>query len=357
MSVGILGLGVYLPPDVRRNDWWRPEIVATWADRVGHRATSGTPDDASTLPLGARRTLEAMNEYARDPFRGAVERRVMRADTTVSEMEAHAAREALARADVDVAEVDVVLAQTPVPEHLMVNGACIAHRLLGLPRRCLVMGTEGACNAFALHASLAQALIESGQARHVLSLHSSAITRVHGPEEPQSAWWGDGAAAVVFGPVARDRGLLAAVHSADGGSCEALALGVPGKPWWEDGAITTYAVDRTHTRTMLVTLADRAKDSVAAALDRARLSADQVDFYASHQGTAWFTRVTAEHAGLAHARTLATFAQLGNMNSVNVPYILASAEKNGLLADGANVVTFSGGLGETWSSLVLRWGR
>ncbi|MEO8699390.1 MAG: 3-oxoacyl-[acyl-carrier-protein] synthase III C-terminal domain-containing protein [Kofleriaceae bacterium] len=356
MATGILGLGTFLPPSIRTNAWWPADVIAGWHDRVGHSATRGEPA-GPTPGLGLQRTFAAMAEYADDPFRGARERHVMDGALTVPQMEANAARIALARARVAPSEIDVVLAQTPVPEHLMVNGACTTHRLLELPRRCLVLGTEGACNGFALHFSLASALIASGQAKRVLSLHSSAITRVHGPSEPQSAWWGDGAAAAVFGDVGEGRGLLAAVHQADGSSSEALVLGVPGARWWEPGAITTHAVDKAHTRTMLVTLADRAAEAIAMALTEAGVRRDEVELYASHQGTAWFTKLTAQCAGISHAKTLVTFPALGNMNSVNVPYILATAEAQGLVRDGAIAVTFSGGLGETWSALVVKWGR
>ena len=267
-SVGILGLGTYLPPHVRTNDWWPAEVVAGWGERMAHRATR--PDaGVEALTPGQRATMAAMGAGASDPFRGARERRVMGDDMTAPGMEAIAARQALQRAKVLPSEIDVILTQTPVPEHLMVNGACVTHKLLELPRRCIALATDGACNGFALHASLAQALIASGQARHVLSVHSSAITRVHGPVEPHSAWWGDGAAAAVFGQVADGKGLRAAVHNSDGASCEALVLGVPGKRWYDDGAITTHSVDREHTRTMLMTLVDRAQTAIGDAIQLA----------------------------------------------------------------------------------------
>jgi 3-oxoacyl-[acyl-carrier-protein] synthase-3 len=238
----------------------------------------------------------------------------------------------------------------------MVNNACITHSLLGLPRRCFALGTDGACNGFAMHVSLAQALIASKQARYVLSVHSSAITRVHGPTEPHSAWWGDGAAAAVIGPVSDGHGLVAAVHNASGESCRALVLGVPDRHWWEPGACTTHSVDRDHTRLMLMTLVDRARDTIVEALDKAGRTPGDVDFYASHQGTAWFTQATAAHTGLERAGSLSTFSELANMNSVNVPLILARGVESGMIRDGSVVATFSGGLGETWSSLVFRWG-
>lgn len=356
-AVGILGLGTFLPPVVRTNDWWPAEVVARWREMMAHRATRAEEVDPGTVPPGTRLTLSLMAEYAQDPFRGAVQRRVMPDGMTASEMEASAARDAMERARVAPTDIDVILAQTPVPEYLMVNHACVAHRLLGLPQRTLALSTEAACNAFALHATLAQSLIASGTARHVLSVHSSAITRVHGPTEPHSAWWGDGAAAAVFGPVTDGKGLLAAAHHADGSVCDALTLGVPGKRWWDEGAITTHAVNRDSTRTMLLGMVDRGRAAVDTALRSAGLAPADVDFYASHQSTPWLTRATKAMAGLDRASTIVTFPELGNMNSVNVPYILARADHEGLLRDGSVAVTFSGGLGETWSSLVLRWGR
>lgn len=354
-AVGIIGLGTYLPEHVRTNAWWPPDEVARWRERMAHRATAADAPPATTP--GAQLTLDAMRRYADDPFRGAVTRRVMTPPMSATDMEAAAARAALADAGLDAADVDVLITQTPVPERLMVNEACPTHAALGLRPRCLAFGTEAACNAFAIHAELAAALVTSGRARHVLSVHSSAITRVHGPQEPHSAWWGDGAAAVVWGPVGDGRGLLATQHSVDGAACDALVLGVPDHRWWEAGEVTTHAVDRDHTRAMLLTLVDRGRAAIGAALAAAGVSAADVGYFAPHQGTVWLGEACRTHAGLVAARTVATFPETANMNSVNIPYVLWRGRASGLLADDDVVVTFGGGLGETWSSTVLRWGR
>ncbi|APR82468.1 3-oxoacyl-[acyl-carrier-protein] synthase, KASIII [Minicystis rosea] len=356
-SIGILGLGTYLPPTVHTNDEWPASVVARWHERMAHQATRGDATAHEVMSDGARKTLAAMQEIAGDPFRGAIERRWMDEGTTVADMEAAAAREAMTRASVSPDRIDVILTQTSVPDHLFVNGASKTHHLLDLPRRCLAVATDVAANGLGTHAALAQALIASGRARHVLSVHSSAMSRVIRKEEPDSVLWGDGAAAVVFGPVGAGKGLLGADHNTDGENHEALVLGVPGRCWWDDGAITVCSTDAARVRAMLLTLVDRARDSISGSLADAGITAGEVDFYASHQGAAWLPRVSAEHAGLGAAKTLATFPRFGNMNSVNVPFVLATAEREGRIRDGSLVVTFGGGLGEAWSSLCLRWGR
>jgi 3-oxoacyl-[acyl-carrier-protein] synthase-3 len=298
-----------------------------------------------------------MTKFAADPFRGAVQRRVMSDSMTTAEMEAIAAREALDRAGVRPSDIGAILTHSPAPECTLRDGAAVTHRILGLNRRCLTLGTLSACNAFATHFELARGLISSGQAKYVLSVHSSAMTRVMRDDEPDSAWWGDGAAAVVIGPVAPGRGLLAADHNADGTACDAITLGVPGRRWWEDGACTIHAPNREHTRAMLLNLVDRAGESIAKTLAATGLSREDVDFYASHQGTVWFTEATAAEAGLDRAKTIVTFPSFGNMASASIPLVLAIGEREGLIRDGSIVVTFAGGAGEVWSSMCLRWGR
>jgi 3-oxoacyl-[acyl-carrier-protein] synthase-3 len=356
-SVGILGLGTYLPSEIRTNDYWSPSTVARWQDGMAARVTRADAPSAGTLTPGQRRTLAAMAEYAGDPFRGAVERRVMAETMTAHEMEAAAAREAIERAGLRPDQIDAILVQSRVPEHLLVNGACVTHRLLGLPQRCQAISTNLACNAFAMHVTLAQALVASGQARYVLTIQSSAMTRVMRPEDPVSAWMGDAAAAAVIGPVGTGQGVLASIHNANGAASESLVFGVPGKRWWDDGRIELYAPNHQHTRAMLMTLVDRAGETISQALAAAGVTAADVDFYAAHQGMPWLTRETAAHCGLGHAKTIATFAAFGNLSSVNLPLILALGEREHLIREGSIVVTFSGGIGETWSSLVLRWGN
>ena len=356
-NVGIIGLGTYLPPLVRTNDYWPAHVVATWGERTAARATRGDASELDQLPEAMRATLAGMMEFAKDPFRGSRERRVMPEGMTSSEMEAIAAREAIQRAGLRPDQIDAVLIQTPIPEYLVVNNSCATHKLVELPRRCMAIATNVACNAFALHASIAQGLIASGQARNVLSIHSSAITRITPIEQPESAWWGDGASAAVFGVVSDGKGIVAAAHHADGTNCDALVLGIPDRRWWEDGLVTYYSADRTRLRPMLLSLVDRAREAIGGALATAGLSPSQVDFFATHQGAAFYTKTCAINSGLENAKTLITFPVFGNVNSVAIPLILAMAEREGMIRDGSIISTFAGGAGETWSSLVMRWGR
>src|SRR5512140_337696 len=103
-NVGILGVGMFLPTEVRQNDWWSAELVASWMER---RRKAPPPEPPRTE--GEARVLAAMKDQALDPFQGAVERRVIARGATVLDMETAAAREAIERSGIAPREIDLLL--------------------------------------------------------------------------------------------------------------------------------------------------------------------------------------------------------------------------------------------------------
>ena len=68
--------------------------------------------------------------------------------------------------------------------------------------------------------TLAQSLVaagsETGQPyKFGLLLQVGNVSRITRPEDPPSAWFGDGATAVVVGPVSAGKGLLGRAHRTD----------------------------------------------------------------------------------------------------------------------------------------------
>lgn len=354
--VGIWGVGTYLPAVVRTNDWWPEEVVAGWRERVTGRLDRPAESAAEERTDGARLVLEAMAELREDPFKGSRERRVMPDGMLTSEMELRAAQEALARAAVDPRDVDMLLSSTSLPDYWMVPNACRTHEALGLPKRCFTLQTEGVCNAFHMQLALARSHIEAGRAKVALLVQSSGTSRLVRREEPMSAWFGDAASAVVVGPVEDGYGVLGEHHETDGTYYEGLVCGTPNARWWESGAVHAYIVRPELSRRLLLETIHQSRAVIHGALADAGIAPGDVDFYAAHQGFAWLREVTQRLAGLDGARTVDTFAQAASVLGVNIPLVLATAEREGLLRDGDRVATYGGAAGAILSSVALRWG-
>jgi 3-oxoacyl-[acyl-carrier-protein] synthase-3 len=351
-KIGLLGIATYLPPEIRHNDWWPSETVERW-QRTRPVPPALAPDDIT--PAMAR-VLAALAEQAVDPFQGVVERRVMPGGMTSIDMERDAAERAIAKAGIDRQDIGVLFTHTAVPEYLLSNTACVLHYELGLAPECFTLQAEASGYSFLMQLTLAEQMIATGRARHALLVQSCAASRLIDPDDPHSPLLGDGAAAVVVGPAPRG-GLLASVHRTDGSYPRALVATVPGGRWYDGGRIVLHRADPGHARQLFLETADRSIEVVAAALREAGHRADEVDFFAVHQGTPWLRRVTQEVIGLSRARGIDTFATTGYLFGASIPLVLELAEQRGMLEPDHLVVMHGGGVGATYGAAVLRWGH
>ncbi|HSN26407.1 MAG TPA: 3-oxoacyl-[acyl-carrier-protein] synthase III C-terminal domain-containing protein [Kofleriaceae bacterium] len=344
---GILGLGAFLPAEIRGNDWWTEAQLRAWPRPAG---PPQLPADASPA---ARRVFTAMSTYARDPFQGIRERRI--ADPTLSptELEAIAAERALAQAGVSRDEIDLLLVHTAVPDYLFSNTGAILHERLGLPRVCLTLQIDASAYSFLGQLATANQWIASGVARHALLVQSSVASRLVEPTNPASVFFGDAATAIVVGQVDAPQ-ILAATHRTDGRFPKTAIASVPGGRWY-DGKPIAHVADPAGAFRVFLDTVDCALDVVPDALAKAGLTARDVTFFGVHQGTPWLRAMTQEALGLEAARTVDLFATTGYVFASSIPLVLETAHASGSLVAGDVVVLFGGGTGATYGATVLRW--
>lgn len=354
-NVGILGIGTYLPDEVRTNDWWPEHVVARWTEK--RAAARARFKDAAPTSDGMALVMKAMAEIQDDPFLGAVERRVMAPGTLASELELRAAKQAIERAGIDPAEIGLVLVNSSVPDHLVTNNACLLHHNLGLSVDCLTMATEAACNSLMLPLTLAEQMIAGGRTRYALLVQSCTVSPLLDASEPASPWFGDGATAVVVGAVSEGHGILGTAHRTDGSLNRTLVASVPAGRWYDEGRVVLHSADPSGARRSFLDVADTGKEVADAALAEGGYVASDVRFFGVHQGTPWIRKVTQEHFGLSHAKSVETFKFAASLFGANIPLGLSIGEREGLLKAGDLVLMFGGGAGLTYSSMLVRWGR
>lgn len=355
-NIGIHGVGSFVPPEVRGNDWWPKDVVDRWQAKAGRRLEKLREEFARETSEGSRMSLAAIEALDTDPFQGGYQRRVMPEGMTAADMEIAAARDAVERSGIDPKEIGAVLSYVLCPDFINVPSGCAVAAKLGLPERTLSMNVDAVCNSFAMQLSMARGLVASGQAKYVLLTQASAMGRFPQSGELFDNWFGDAATAVVVGEVSEGRGILAQSHHVAGHLGGAFVIGVPGKRWYDDRCVS-YSEDHKAHLDMLVRITDRAKQVVHEALADAGLRPEDVDFYACHQAFKWLREVTQKYTELSRAKAVDHFHWTGTVSASNLPLQLAIGEKEGLLKDGDVVSTFQGGTGMTWSSLVMRWGK
>jgi 3-oxoacyl-[acyl-carrier-protein] synthase III len=355
-AVGILGVGAYLPPEVRRNDWWSADTVAGWMEL---RAAQQAALRAAPVPehAGAARVHAAILEFGGDPFQGSIERRIMPDRMTSYDLEEAAARDALARAEVAPSDIEVVFTHTAVPDYLVQSAACILHHRLGLPPRCFTVQVDATAFSFLAQLALAEQWIAAGRARCALIVQSCGATRLLDPTQPFAPLFGDGATAVVVGRVRAGRGVLASTHRTDSRYPITLVASVPSGRCFDEGRPVLHAPDPVGSHAVFLAIPEQGREVVTEVLAAARCEPSDVAFFASHQGTPWVRQIVQHHVGLAAARTVDTFPWTASLFSSNIPLVVRRGEDEGLIAPGDLVLLFGGGTGVTYGATLVRWGR
>src|ERR671912_62278 len=127
-----------------------------------------------------------------------------------------AARQAIERARLDPADIDLLVCATVTPDQILPSTGCIIQAELGA-NNAAAMDIVAACSGFLYGVSMADSMIRTGQVRHAVVVGAEILTQyVDYTDRQTCVLFGDGAGAAVLGPVESSRGILASRIRSDG---------------------------------------------------------------------------------------------------------------------------------------------
>ena len=327
-SVGILGIGKYLPPRIVTNH----DIVAMGVE---------TSDEWIVERTGIR------------------ERRIADDSIATSDMAVAAARVAMERAGVVGTDIDLVIVATTSPDHLgFPSTACLVQDRLGLPT-VGAFDLSAACSGFVYALTTGAQFIETGHCKRVLVIGADCLSRwVDWSDRGSCILFGDGAGAVVLGEVSPGFGILTSRLNADGSEAGILMI--------KDGGTRTAITSASFgTHDHLIHMEGRAvfkvavNTVVAALLDRLSaigLTPADVDLLIPHQANSRIIDYITTKLGLTPDQVYSNIDRYGNTSAASIPIAFEEAVAEGRLKPGQIVATIGFGAGFTWATSILRWG-
>jgi 3-oxoacyl-[acyl-carrier-protein] synthase-3 len=362
MRAGIIGLGIWVPSEVRRNDAWPASFRQKFSEK---REARKAVDLMHVERHGQGRPHEDLLErytapYENDPFKGTVERRVAPPEMLAVEGEAVAARRAIEDAGLDPRDISFVFSSAVVPDRVCPPNATAIQHLTGCVN-APALGVEAFCGSPPAHLELAAAMIEAGRAKYILCVHSHVISRAMELTHPASPVFGDAAAAFIVGGVAQDRGLIGVASATDGSLAGAVTWNDPRKVvsnWWcpAPGPVYLGADEPEALRRLVDNALAYPIDTIRDACKNAQVPVDAVAAIAMIQPLAWYQAAVAEGLGISGDRIPSTHSIYAHIGGVGVVVNLLEARERGLLQDGSLAVLYGHGAGMTRYATVLRWG-
>ncbi len=289
---------------------------------------------------------------------GISERRMTTEAEATSDLAYHASVQALAAADLDAGDLDVILVATVTPDMFFPSTACILQDRLEA-RRAAAMDVSAACSGFVYGLAVADGLLRLGTMRTVLLVGAETLTKIlNWRDRNTCVLFGDGAGAVVLRAIEGDRGILSTHLFANGAKGTQLMMPGGGSrhPISQRLVDEGLAAIQMSNGNEVFKVAVRAmEDAALTALKHNGLDIGDVDLLVPHQANLRIINAVGQRLGLCQDKVCVNIQKYGNTSAASIPLALDEAVQAGRIKAGDLLLLCAFGGGLTWGSALIRW--
>jgi 3-oxoacyl-[acyl-carrier-protein] synthase-3 len=269
-----------------------------------------------------------------------------------------AAKKALAAANLDAKDLDLIIVATITPEMVFPSTSCFVQQSLGA-ENAWVFDIAAACSGFVYALHIVQQFIENGQLKNALVIGAETLTKITNWEDRTSCiLFGDGAGAVVI-ERANDgrRGIMHCTLGSDGNyweslNCKAFGSRYPVSRPLDDPSKIFMQIKGREVYQQAVR---RIVEAVTDCLEHCGLTIDDVKMVISHQMNARIIESAAKRLNLPSDKVFINIDRYGNTSAASVPIAFDECVRAGKIQRGDIVIFVAFGAGVTWGADVIEY--
>lgn len=287
---------------------------------------------------------------------GILARRHAPQNLATSDMAVQAARRAIERAQVNPADIDLLLVGTFTPDYCCPSTACLVQDRLGLD--CPAVDLQAACSGFMYSLVTGSQFVATGNSKLALIIGADCNSRIVDQSDRTIApLFGDGAGAVLMTQGNATQGLICYQLGSDGAGgpllqCTAGGTKEPNTP--EDVAAGSHLL-KMDGRNVFKWAVRVVQESIELVLEKAGMSAGDVSLFLIHQANIRIVDAAMEKLGIPASRVAVNLDQYGNTSAGSIPICLDEAQQAGRIKPGDVLLMCGFGGGLTWGTALYRW--
>jgi len=324
-------------------------------------AVTGSGSAAPSLSLdnvGLSQIVETSDEWISSRT-GIQQRRLATPQETLATLATEASRNALAMAEVEPQEIDLIILATSTPDDLFGTASKVQAELGAV--NAVAFDLTAACSGFVFGLVTASQFIRTGVYRKVLLIGADVLSRwVDWSDRRTCVLFGDGAGAVVLQANDRDR-LLGFELRSDGSQNSCLNLAYAGQPRSLVGehaiAQGNYQFITMNGQEVYRFAVKRVPEVIEKALHRASLSTEDLDWLLLHQANQRILDAVAQRLKVPSEKVVSNLARYGNTSAASIPLALDEYVRAGKIQPGQTIAASGFGAGLTWGAAIFQWGR
>jgi 3-oxoacyl-[acyl-carrier-protein] synthase-3 len=285
---------------------------------------------------------------------GIRERRILPAPQTLWSLCVPAARQALAQARVDAAELDLIIVATSSPDYPMPSTAALVQAELGA-FKAAAFDMEAACSGYVYGLAVGKQFIATGMYKNVLVIAADMLSRfMDYTDRGTCILFGDGAGATVLQAGTRE-GVRSLVLAADGRGAGHLDIA----PNAHEPEPPTRAVRQSfmhmNGKEIYKFVVEAVPPAIQEASRQAGIEVASIDHFILHQANMRILEAVSKRLGLPEARMLHNISRYGNTSAASIPLVLGEAVEAGTVKPGDTLCLVGFGAGLTWGAAVVEW--
>ena len=303
--------------------------------------------NADLVDLLAQRGVETSDEWIVERT-GIRARHFVQEGVFASDLATQAARQALAAAEAQASDIDLIIVATSTPDMVFPSTAAIVQSKLGIAG-CPVFDVQAVCSGFIYALTVADAMIRTGTASKALVIGAEVFSRLLDfNDRTTCVLFGDGAGAVVL-EASDQPGILATDIHADGKHVDILC--VPGHV--SGGQIMGDPLLKMDGQAVFKLAVGVLEETARAVLAKAGKTEADIDWLIPHQANIRIMSGTARKLKLPMNTVVVTVDQHGNTSAASIPLALDHAVRGGQVLKGDTLLLEGVGGGFTWGAVLL----
>jgi 3-oxoacyl-[acyl-carrier-protein] synthase III len=291
---------------------------------------------------------------------GIRQRHIAEPTDSIRSLGGEAASRALAQAQLDPADVDLIILATSTPDDLF-GSACQIQAEIGASS-AISFDITAACSGFVFSLVTAAQFIRTGAYKNVVVIGADILSRLTDwGDRTTCVLFGDGAGAIVMQRCEESDRLLSFEMHSDGSmnDCLNAAYAHESVPLTEEitvqkGRFNTVTMNGREVYRFAV---NRVPEVLEKSLFHAGLATDDIDWLILHQANQRILDAVAKRLGIPAERVVSNMAKHGNTDAASIPIALDEWVQAGKIKPGDTLALSGFGAGLSWGAAILKWGK